>query len=98
MAWDPKFLNNTIKTDFAEWYLQKAIDDPNSMLNAQKTYGYNPQYGWIHPSFLHWIKIKFMLPKRRFGPCGEQKIEQFRDHLMEYGLGTHFGPTMHRIV
>jgi hypothetical protein len=24
-------------------------------------------------------------------PCSEQKIAQFRDHLREYGLGTHFG-------
>ena len=30
-------------------------------------------------------------------PSIDQKIAQFRDHLREYGLGTHIGPTMHQI-
>jgi hypothetical protein len=36
------------------------------------------------------LKCLFGLPK---SPFGEHK---FRDHLREYGLGTHIGPTMHQ--
>ncbi len=32
-----------------------------------------------------------------YDPSIDQKIAQFRDHLREYGLGTHIGPTMHQI-
>ena len=37
------------------------------------------------------------LLKQNGDPRIDQKIARFRDHLREYRLGTHIGPTMHQI-